>query len=104
MCRYSRLEKVNFRSIRSHGKIFGTLATVAGAMVMTLVKGPVLELFWTKGRINQQAAANNGTDVHDTIKGGLMIAVGCFGYAGFVILQVRTLRIFCNKNRDYFSL
>ncbi|XWS55709.1 hypothetical protein CRYUN_Cryun09bG0023800 [Craigia yunnanensis] len=86
-----RLEKVNLRSIRSHGKVVGTLATVAGAMVMTLMKGPVLELFWTKGRINHEAAAKNGTDIHDTIKGGLMITVGCFSYACFVILQAITL-------------
>ncbi|OMO66203.1 Drug/metabolite transporter [Corchorus capsularis] len=89
-----RLEKVNFRSIRSHGKLFGTLATVAGAMVMTLMKGPVLDLFWTKGSINHQAAAKNGTDIHDTIKGGLMITVGCFSYAAFVILQAVTLETY----------
>ncbi|KAK8632232.1 hypothetical protein V6N13_072627 [Hibiscus sabdariffa] len=63
-----RLEKVNFRSICSHGKVIGTLTKVTGAMVMTLVKGPVLELFWTKGSINQRAAAKNGTDLHDSIR------------------------------------
>ncbi|XP_022747014.1 WAT1-related protein At2g37450-like isoform X3 [Durio zibethinus] len=89
-----KLEKVNVRSIRSHGKVIGTLATVAGAMVMTLMKGPVLELFWTKGRINHHAAAKNGTDFHDTIKGGLMITVGCFSYACFVILQAVTLEAY----------
>ncbi|KAE8730449.1 WAT1-related protein [Hibiscus syriacus] len=86
-----RLEKVNFRSIRSHGKLIGTLATVAGAMVMTLMKGPAIELFWTKGSINHEAAAKNRTDLHDSIKGGLMITVGCFSYACFVILQAITL-------------
>ncbi|XP_022742004.1 WAT1-related protein At2g37460-like [Durio zibethinus] len=89
-----RLEKVNLRSIRSHGKVVGTLATVAGAMVMTLMKGPALELFWTKGRINHQASAKNGTDLHDTIKGGLMIAVGCSSYACFVILQAITMETY----------
>ncbi|PPD72341.1 hypothetical protein GOBAR_DD30758 [Gossypium barbadense] len=90
-----RLEKVNFRSIRSHAKVFGTLATVAGAMVMTLMKGPVLELFWTTGRINNhEAAAKNRTDFHDTIKGGLLISVGCFSYACFVILQAVTLKTY----------
>ncbi|MFQ6641726.1 hypothetical protein Gotur_016380 [Gossypium turneri] len=90
-----RLEKVNFRSIRSHAKVLGTLATVAGAMVMTLMKGPVLELFWTTGRINNhEAAAKNRTDFHDTIKGGLLISVGCFSYACFVILQAVTLKTY----------
>ncbi|KAK8665942.1 hypothetical protein V6N13_006097 [Hibiscus sabdariffa] len=90
-----RFEKVNFRSIRSHAKVIGTLATVAGAMAMTLMKGPVLELFWTKASINNhEAAAKNGTDFHDTVKGGLMIAVGCFSYACFVILQAVTLKTY----------
>ncbi|XVE61832.1 hypothetical protein DITRI_Ditri06bG0070700 [Diplodiscus trichospermus] len=89
-----RLEKVNLRSIRSHGKVIGTLATVAGAMVMTLMKGPVLELFWTKAGINHQAAAKNGTDLHDVIKGGLMITVGCFSNACFIILQAVTLETY----------
>ncbi|KAK8685374.1 hypothetical protein V6N13_041377 [Hibiscus sabdariffa] len=89
-----RLEKMNFRSIRSHGKVIGTLATVAGAMVMTLMKGPVLELFWMKGRINHEAAAKNGTDLHDSIKGGVMITIGCFSYACFVILQAITLETY----------
>ncbi|XVF08045.1 hypothetical protein REPUB_Repub06bG0191600 [Reevesia pubescens] len=89
-----RLEKVNLRSIRSHGKVIGTLATVAGAMVMTMMKGPVVELFWTKERINHEAAANNGTDLHDTIKGGIMITVACFSYACFVILQSITLETY----------
>ncbi|GMJ03072.1 Usually multiple acids move in and out Transporters 12 [Hibiscus trionum] len=90
-----RLEKVNFRSIRSHAKVIGTLATVAGAMVMTLMKGPVLELFWTKASINNhEAAAKNGTNFHDTLKGGLMISAGCFSYACFVILQAVTLKTY----------
>ncbi|KAA3455074.1 WAT1-related protein isoform X2 [Gossypium australe] len=89
-----RLEKVKLRSIRSHGKIIGTLATVAGAMVMTLMKGPVLELFWTKGRNNHEAASKNGTDLHDCIKGGVLITIGCFSYACFVIVQAITLETY----------
>ncbi|KAE8718590.1 WAT1-related protein [Hibiscus syriacus] len=90
-----RLEKVKFRSIRSHAKVIGTLATVAGAMVMTLMKGPVLELLWTKSSINNhEAASKNGTDFHHTVKGGLMIAAGCFSYACFVILQAVTLKTY----------
>ncbi|KAE8719092.1 WAT1-related protein [Hibiscus syriacus] len=86
-----RLEKVNLRSIRSHAKIIGTLATVAGAMVMVLMKGPVLELFSTKARINSH---ENDTDFHDTIKGGLMITAGCFSFVCFVIMQAITLKTY----------
>ncbi|KAE8719093.1 WAT1-related protein [Hibiscus syriacus] len=90
-----RFEKVNFRSIRSHDKVIGTLATVAGAMVMTLMKGPVLKLFWTKSSINNhEATSKKGTDFHHTVKGGLMIAASCFSYACFVILQAVTFKTY----------
>ncbi|KAK8553687.1 hypothetical protein V6N12_030671 [Hibiscus sabdariffa] len=81
-----RLEKVNFRSICSHGKVIGTLTKVTGAMVMTLVKGPVLELFWTKGSINQRAAAKNGTDLHDSIR--LKVAITLETYPADLSLTV----------------
>ena len=81
-----RLEKVRIRSLRSQGKLVGTLATVAGAMVMTLMKGPVLEIFGTQGsNINQQ---HNGTNLQHSIKGSIMITIGCFSWACFMIIQV----------------
>ncbi|KAL0671410.1 hypothetical protein Bca4012_034114 [Brassica carinata] len=60
------LERMKLRCIRSAGKVIGTLATVGGAMIMTLVKGPVLDLFWTKGASTQNI---DGTDIHSAIKG-----------------------------------
>ena len=54
-----RLEKVNIRKIHSLAKIFGTIVTVGGAMLMTLVKGPMLDLPWTRTRYNQESTANS---------------------------------------------
>ncbi|CAN6832054.1 unnamed protein product [Brassica oleracea] len=85
------LERVNLRCIRSAGKIIGTLATVGGAMIMTLVKGPVLDLFWTKG---VSAPNTTGTDIHSAIKGAVLVTIGCFSYACFMILQAVTLRTY----------
>ncbi|XP_057971644.1 WAT1-related protein At2g37460-like isoform X2 [Malania oleifera] len=88
-----RLEKVKIKSTRSQAKIVGTLATIAGAMLMTLVKGPVIELFWTKDANHHSAAndgahtSNNGISLHNSIKGALMIATGCISWSAFVILQ-----------------
>lgn len=84
----TRLEKVKLKSVRSQAKVVGTLATVAGAMVITLVKGPVLELIWTKGKTNHDQQ-NNGTNLHHSIKGAVMITIGCFSWACFVNLQVK---------------
>lgn len=88
-----RLEKVRLKSIHSHGKVFGTIATVAGAMVMTMVRGPMIPLSWTKG-ISSTHQVTNGTDVHSSIIGGLMITAGCFSYACFMILQSVTLETY----------
>ncbi|KAL4591925.1 hypothetical protein LXL04_004900 [Taraxacum kok-saghyz] len=85
-----RVEKLNIKSIYSQAKITGTVATVAGAMVMTLIKGPILELFWTRGRTYHEVATN-GVDLHGSLKGAIMITVGCFSWSGFMILQSITL-------------
>ncbi|XP_002274909.2 WAT1-related protein At2g37460 [Vitis vinifera] len=87
------LEKVTLKSIHSQAKVVGTVATVAGAMLMTLVKGPVIELIWTKGR-NNQGVKGGGTNIHDSIKGSLMITAGCFSWACFIILQAITLKTY----------
>ncbi|KAF5823550.1 putative EamA domain-containing protein [Helianthus annuus] len=86
-----RLEVVNLKSIRSQAKVVGTITTIAGAMVMTLVKGPVLELFWTKGR-HSGNVTNNGVDLHHSLKGAIMITIGIFSWACFMVLQAITLK------------
>ncbi|CAH9114042.1 unnamed protein product [Cuscuta europaea] len=88
-----RLEKVRLKSIRSQAKIIGTVATVGGAMMMTLVKGPVLELFWTKS-IGHGHPATGAIDLAHSIKGALMITFGCLSWAFFVILQAVTLKTY----------
>ncbi|KAL8162176.1 hypothetical protein V2J09_013665 [Rumex salicifolius] len=85
-----RLEKVNLRTVISQAKVGGTMLTLAGAMLMTLVKGPMLGLPWT-------GASHNGhTSIiptpEDQIKGAVMITIGCICWACFIILQVVTLR------------
>ncbi|MED6121079.1 hypothetical protein PIB30_026702 [Stylosanthes scabra] len=86
-----RLEKVKIRSVRSQAKVVGTLATVAGAMVMTLIKGP--ELFGFQGS-NAHNQHNNGANLHDVIKGSIMITIGCFSWACFMVLQSVTLEAY----------
>ena len=85
---FFRVEKLNLKSIHSQAKVLGTVTTVAGAMVMTLIKGPILELFWTKGRTYHEVATS-GVDLHHSLKGAFMITVGCVSWSGFMILQVR---------------
>ncbi|KAL8171214.1 hypothetical protein V2J09_023018 [Rumex salicifolius] len=86
-----RLEKVNLRKIRSQAKVLGTVVTVGGAMLMTLIKGPDLGLPWTKDGHSSHAASVVPSP-HDQIKGAIMISIGCICWACFVILQAMTLQ------------
>ncbi|XP_010554433.1 PREDICTED: WAT1-related protein At2g39510-like [Tarenaya hassleriana] len=86
-----RLEKVNVRKIPSQAKILGTIVTVGGAMLMTLVKGPLVPLPWTNNHSNSQGASNPETK-QDLVKGAILIGVGCICWAGFINLQAITLK------------
>lgn len=88
-----RLEKVRLMSIRSQAKIVGTIAAVAGAMIMTLVRGPDIGLPWTNGRGSHEHQYNGVTLKH-SIKGSIMITLGCFSWACFMILQAITLQTY----------
>lgn len=55
---------------------------------MTLIRGPVVMLPWTKETgIHQHQSGM--IDLEHSIKGAVMITIGCFSWACFMILQVR---------------
>ncbi|GMN57271.1 hypothetical protein TIFTF001_026378 [Ficus carica] len=80
-----RLEKVKIRRIHSQAKILGTIVTVGGAMFMTLVHGPLVNLPWTKPE--SHIDSENGANSQVSLKGALMIAAGCLSWSGFIVLQ-----------------
>ncbi|KAK6137461.1 hypothetical protein DH2020_028818 [Rehmannia glutinosa] len=86
-----RIEKVNLKSLRSHAKITGTLVTVGGAMIMTLISGPIIGLPWTH-KSHESQVSTNPNDKEDPVKGAIMISIGCLGYASFYTLQAITLK------------
>ncbi|KAL2896958.1 hypothetical protein RDABS01_038742 [Bienertia sinuspersici] len=84
-----RLEKVNLKKVGSLAKVGGTMVTIGGATIMTLIKGPGIKWPWTAPNLSHTP----NISVHqDPIKGALMITSGCMGWAGFVILQAITLQ------------
>ncbi|EXB65302.1 Auxin-induced protein 5NG4 [Morus notabilis] len=85
-----RLEKVDIGRVHSQVKVLGTIVTVGGAMVMTLVNGPVLSFPWTKAKGSHHAASNDG----NSVKGALMITMGCVSSSCFYILQAITLKAY----------
>ncbi|KAK4783801.1 hypothetical protein SAY86_018169 [Trapa natans] len=91
-----RLENVKVRRVHSQAKIVGTIVTVGGAMLMTLVKGAVIDLPWAHhagASLAPAASTSSVTSTHqEPVKGALMIMSGCFCWAAFVILQAITLK------------
>ncbi|XP_004493899.1 WAT1-related protein At2g37450-like isoform X2 [Cicer arietinum] len=88
-----KLEKIKMKSTHSQAKVVGTLATVLGAMVMTLLKGPILNVFGIHGS-STQIQHNAGANLQHPIKGSIMITIGCFSCACFMILQAITLETY----------
>ncbi|XP_010091381.2 WAT1-related protein At4g08300 [Morus notabilis] len=85
-----RLETVNVKKISSLAKVIGTVITVSGAMVMTLYKGPILDIFHNHGHSNETSTAE--ASQHHWVTGTLMLIGSCAGWSSFFIVQSFTLK------------
>lgn len=74
------------KEIRTHAKIVGTLVTVGGAMMMSLMGGRAIGLPWTHK--SENTSSTDTKNLEDPIKGALMITLSCLCYSSFYILQV----------------
>lgn len=85
---FIRLERVKIKELRSQAKVIGTLVSFAGALLMTLYKGPQVHLFHNPNTTHQESG-NHSTQSHQHwIAGTLFIGLGCLAWSSFYILQV----------------
>ena len=88
-----RMEKVDLKKVRFQAKVVGTLVTVAGAMLMTLYKGPLMEMVWTKHMHDRPHQANvppvaaASTD-KDWFKGCIFLVIATLAWTSLFIRQV----------------
>lgn len=87
-----RLEKVNILKRGSQAKILGTIVTVGGAMVMTFISGPMLNLPWTNTNLHHSSSSAASPNHQNPLIGSLMITIGCICWSAFIILQAITLK------------
>lgn len=78
---------MNLKKLHSLAKVIGTAVTVSGAMVMTLYKGPELQIVKGQGGNHNDSASTEASSQH-WVLGTLMLIASCGGWASFFILQV----------------
>lgn len=92
-----RMEKLDIKKVIYQAKVVGTIITVAGAMLMTLYKGPLVEMVWTKDR--QSDAANSSTASKETSDrdwfiGCILLIIATLAWASLFILQKAALKTY----------
>ncbi|KAH7556828.1 hypothetical protein JRO89_XS11G0000700 [Xanthoceras sorbifolium] len=88
-----RMEIVDIKKLRCQAKVIGTVVTVAGAMLMTLYKGRVINLVWS--HINSQTSSVSeaaGSSDKDWLKGSILLILATLAWAAFFILQAVTMK------------
>lgn len=85
------MEKVDVRKVRCQAKVVGTVVTVAGAMLMTLYKGPLVDMVRSRGAgLRAQAAptpAGERAD-KDWFRGSIFLIIATVAWAALFIIQV----------------
>ncbi|EOY16251.1 Nodulin MtN21 /EamA-like transporter family protein isoform 2, partial [Theobroma cacao] len=85
-----RLEHLKIKEVRGQAKIIGTILSLSGALLMTLYKGPVIDLIWSR-KASHQGSTGDSSDKH-WIPGTLLILVGCVAWSCFYVLQSTTIK------------
>ncbi|XP_059630769.1 WAT1-related protein At4g08300-like isoform X2 [Cornus florida] len=89
---FLELERVNLKQKHSVAKVIGTSITLTGATVMTLYKGPILDILGnSQGRNHHNTTTSTSADQH-WATGTIMVLASTCGWSGFFILQSITLK------------
>ncbi|KAM7263407.1 hypothetical protein ACFE04_001090 [Oxalis oulophora] len=89
-----RMEKVHIRKLRCQAKIAGTLITVVGAMLMTLYKGPILEMVWSKHSHSNETTTSNESSDKEWLFGSFLLVIATLAWALLFVLQTKALETY----------
>jgi len=84
-----RLERLKLKELHSQAKLIGTLVSFGGALLMTLYKGPQINLFDHPNTTHQKIDESNSYQGQKHwVTGTLFLCLGCLAWSSFYILQV----------------
>ncbi|XWS30336.1 hypothetical protein CRYUN_Cryun24cG0108600 [Craigia yunnanensis] len=91
---FFRIEKVVLRSSSSQAKIIGTIASISGASVVVLYKGPnvLSSPHWSSSSVLLQQPL--GSALSNWVIGGLLLAMGYVFYSFWYIIQSQVMKIY----------
>ncbi|KAL2326290.1 hypothetical protein Fmac_025348 [Flemingia macrophylla] len=104
---FCRMEKIDIKKVRCIAKIMGTLVTVAGAMLMTLYRGPIVDMVWAKHADPQNKTNGTGTTGSldkDWLLGCIFLMIATLAWASLFVLQAKAIQTYKNHQLSLTSL